>query len=99
MFLKGRTKCKSAKALSNSSRRGRNPHGNAQGGNSTLKELESFTLPEPDAFHPKILQKNMTELMSKPLGVILGKSWGVNKHQKTGEEQIYSVFLRMEGKD
>lgn len=33
----------------------------------------------------------MTELMSEPLGFVLGKSWGVNKHQKTGKEQRYSV--------
>lgn len=27
----------------------------------------------------------------KSTWVYLGKSWGVNKHQKTGEEQMYSV--------
>lgn len=33
----------------------------------------------------------MAEVMSEPLAVILGKSWSVNKHQKAGKGQIYSV--------
>lgn len=52
--------------------------------------MEVFTLPEPDGFYPRILQKNMAELMSE-LGVILGKSWSVNKHLKAGKGQVHSV--------
>lgn len=69
VFLRRKT---IAKASSSSSRTGGNQHGKAQGSNSTHRELASFTLPEPDAFHPKMLQKNVTELMSKALGFILG---------------------------
>lgn len=50
-----------------------------------------MTLPEPDGFYPRKQGKNTAEVMSEPLGAILGKSRSVNKHQKTGKGQIDSV--------
>lgn len=67
------------------------PHRSAQEAVSALKELQGFHAAWDWWIYSRNLNKKMTEVMSEPLVVIWGKSGSVNKHQKTGKGQMYSV--------